>query len=203
MIMFNLSASLSIAGVALVALAACSNPRGRLMSDSDQDLVGERAAGAAAYDRLISDSVGKMLSDFNAARTAERPFKVVCLAVENRSAEELGDWQEQLYSLITTSVSTADRFDLVSRRFVEAALRETRLRPSDLFIPSKRRQFIAVLEAQGEPVDAIVFPNLTSGTTEGEGKVRQRNYLLELEMVDVTNGSQRSYTARLRKEYQG
>ena len=53
---------------ALLVLAACaSGPRGRVMSDSDQDYVGNRAAGAETFDRLIEGVVQKTLQGRSAA----------------------------------------------------------------------------------------------------------------------------------------
>ena len=126
---------------------------------------------------------------------------MVILDVENASAEELGDWQEQIYSLMTTSINRSQRYTNVSKRFIDAALRENRLRPSDLFLPAKRRMFLQTLEQEGSPVDAMVFPKLTSGTTAGDD-ITQRNYLLTLEMVDVHTGWQDQVSSKpLRKEY--
>lgn len=192
---------LTLAALCLGVTFACEGPRARIMSDSDQDYVGEQQAGAATFDRLISDTVGKVLSDASAARGGLGKLRIVVLGVENASVEELGDWQEQIYGLITTSIDQAERFDMISKRFVDAALRETRLRPEQLFLPANQRQLIAVLETQGLPVDAILFPKLTSGTTHGGFGRTQRNYLLELELVDVKTGQTQKNAARVRKEY--
>jgi hypothetical protein len=189
---------------AVSLLASCeSGPRGRVMADTDQDYVGNRAAGAETFDRLISESVERTLAGHTAARTGNDPLKVVSLPVENASAEELGDWQEQIYELIDTSINRSERYTMISQRFVDAALREARLRPDELFIPAKRRTFVAILEQEGQPVDLLLFPRLTSGTTSAGQGVTQRNYLLNLELVDLKSGESFKYSSKpLRKEYQ-
>ena len=192
------------AALALAALCACSSgPRGRIMGDADQDYVGNRAAGAAAFDRLISESVDRLLRDVSAARGGLGKLRIVTLPVENASSEELGDWQEQVYELIDTSINRADRYEMISRRFVDAALRELRMRPDQLFIPKNQRAMKELLESQGHPVDAYLFPKLTSGTTAAGDGIIQRNYLLNLELVDLETGRSTKVSSKpLRKEYQ-
>ncbi|MEM7205027.1 MAG: penicillin-binding protein activator LpoB [Planctomycetota bacterium] len=194
---------LAAAAVAALTFAACESPRARIMADTDQDFVGDRTAGAGTFDRLISEGVEKLLTDHSAAQGGLGKLSIVSLPVENESAEELGDWQEQIYSLLTTSVNRSERYNMISRRFVEAALRETRLRPDQLFLPQYQRQLLEVLEQQGLPVDAMLFPKLTSGTTDAGRGITQRNYGFELALVDVKSGQERMYTTRLRKEYRG
>jgi hypothetical protein len=185
----------------LLALAGCENPKARVMGQGDQDYVGASRAGAETYDRLTAESVDRLLSLHSASLTNNRQLKVAVLGVENKSSEELGDWHEQLYQVIDTSINRAGRYRTISRRFVDAAMRELRLRNEDLFIPAKRRQFIALLEQQGNPVECLLFPTLTSGTTAADSGITQRNYLLTLELVDVETGFNDKVAATLRKEY--
>ncbi len=185
----------------LLAICACQQPRARIMSDSDQDLVGDRSAGAPTYDRLISETVTKLLGDVSAQRAGDDRLRIACLEVENLSAEELGDWQEHLYSLLTTSIARSERYDLISRRAVQAALRETRVSADQLFLPRYRNLFAEALGSAGSPVDAMLFPSLTSGTTQGTGDSSQRNYDLALELVDLESGYSRRVSERVRKEY--
>ncbi len=183
-------------------LAACeSNPKARVMSDADQDYVGANRAGAETYDRLTAGAVDRLLSLHSASLTNNRQLKVAVLGVENASGEELGDWHEQLYEIIDTSINRAGRYRTISRRFVDAAMRELRLRNDELFIPAKRRQFIELLEQQGNPVECLLFPKLTRGTTEADSGVTQKNYMLTLELVDVETGFNDKVSERLRKEY--
>ncbi|MEQ8765283.1 MAG: penicillin-binding protein activator LpoB [Planctomycetota bacterium] len=183
-----------------VGLVACASPEGRIMDDSEEDYVGKDAAGAASYDRLIEGAVQKLLQQHSATGRGVDQLKIACLEFENAGSEELGDWQNQLFDLINTSINQSMRYRTISDRFVSAGLRETRLRRDDLFIPAKRRQFIDVMESAGNPVDALLFPKLTTGSTRGED-TRQRNYLLTLELVDVKTGENEQVSERLRKAY--
>jgi hypothetical protein len=170
------------------------------MEDSEQDYVGARTAGAATFDRLVAGCVEKLLQSVPASTAGAGKLQVATVPVENASAEELVDWQEQIYELIATSISQSERFKTVNRRFVEQALRETRLRVEQLFIPARRREFLAILETQNNPARFLIFPKLTSGSTAGDG-VNQRNYLLTLDMVDVETGEEYKSSEQLRKAY--
>lgn len=195
--------TLTSAALAALLLAGCqSEPRGRIMSDTEEDYVGNRSAGAATFDQLVSGATERLLKLHSAAKTGMTKLTVCVLPVDNASSEELGDWEEQIYSLMTTSINRSERYKMISRDFVEAALREARLKPQELFLPAKRRQFLAVLERQGNPIDALIFPKLTSGTTGASQGATQRNYMLDLQLVDVETGEMEQVSERLRKQYQ-
>jgi hypothetical protein len=83
---------------------------------------------------------------------------------------------------------------------VAVGLKETRLRPDDLFMPDNARVFAAVLEQQGQPFDYLLFAKLTSGTTH-DNHDYQRDYLLTLELVDLQTGQYDKESARIRKGY--
>lgn len=188
---------------ATLLLAACSSgPRGRVMSNSDEDYVGNRAAGGETFSRLIEGAVQKVLSLRSAALgQGSGKLKVAVLGVENESGEELGDWHAQIYELIDTSINRSERYASISRRYIDAGLRELRFTRDDLFVPAKQRDFARVLE-QSTPVDCFMFPKLTRGSTHAGGGVTQRNYLLTLELVDLKTGRTDKVGEQIRKEYQ-
>ena len=188
------------AATALWFFAGCSSPSGRVMSDTEDDLVGDRRAGAATYDRLIEGAVNKLLDRFTGGLTRSSTAKVAFGGVDNKSAEELGEWRDQITQIIDTKVNKFVGFETVSMRYVEAALRETNLRIDDLFIPKNRRAFLAVLERNDNPAQALLFATLTRGTTQS-GDLTQANYLLTMEMVDSEGGNNIKETQELRKEY--
>lgn len=128
------------------------------------------------------------------------PAKVCFIALENKSAEELVDFKDQLYERIDSQVNQSTSFRMVSRRMVDAALLETRLRPDSLFLPDNRAIFTAALGRQGTPVDFLLYGKITSGTTE-RNKSTQRDYLLTLEMVNVHTGDYVKESATIRKGY--
>jgi hypothetical protein len=184
----------------IVLLAGCRSPQGRVMGEGEGDLVGAKSAGAETYNRLIDQSLTKLL----ARRDGEvkgSSAKVAFVALENKSIEDIGDWQAQIEQVIETTVEHTERYRLISKRFVDAAFRELRFRPDDLFIPAKRREFAQILERDQNPVDFLLFAVLTSGTTKGV-EVKQRDYLLTMEIINVVTGDQDKESTRIRKEYQ-
>ena len=88
----------------------------------------------------------------------------------------------------------------MSKRMVDAALHETRMRPDALFLPDNRRLIAAVLERSGTPVDYLLFAQLTSGTTKRNSST-QRDYELTLELVNVHTGLKDKLSSEVRKGY--
>ena len=198
-------------GCAVTGAFSLTGCRGRqyahILDEDDKDLVGSHEAGAAVYEPLVKEAVGKLLGDeiagiqqarFNEG--TEQPKKVCFIGVENDSAEEIGDFKNQLFELIDGSIASTHAFDSISRRYVEAGLKETRVRPEDLFLPRNQREFTMVLEQAGQPFDYMLFARLTSGTTQRNDD-KQRDYLLTLELVNVHNGRHTKQQAKIRKGY--
>ncbi|MDA1051642.1 MAG: penicillin-binding protein activator LpoB [Planctomycetota bacterium] len=189
------------------ALGCRSHQVGHVIKDDQSDMVGSHAAGAETFNPLIDESVAKLLArqetqfhpvSYDGGPPAPKRICFVC--VENRSIEELGDFKEQIYEQIDSLILQSPTFDPVSRRFVDAALYETRLRPDSLFVPENMRLFMAALEQQGQPFDYLLYAKLTSGTTENNHDF-QRDYLLTLEMVNVHTGQYDKESAKVRKGY--
>ncbi len=194
------------AAVLAACVAACrSTPTAHVLSPGAADLVGTQRAGAETYRPLVEQAVMKLLSRQRpsvqtAAAGRGRPLRVCFVGIENRSAEEMGDFKDQVYEMIDTMLENNAAFQPVSRRYLQAALRETGLRPDQLFIPANMRQVATVLEQQGQPVDCLLFAKLTSGTTAA-GKDVQRDYMLTLEVINVQTGDYDKESALLRKHY--
>jgi len=183
-----------------LALAACkSGPTGRIKASDEGDLTGDTAAGAGVYNQQVPDAVGKLLALHRSTNTRVKSTMCV-LGIDNQSAENLGDWEEQLYDLITNSINQSGDYITVSRRVVDRALQEGGMRQDDLLLPRYRRQFIEILETAGNPVEILLFPKLSSGTTTS-GNTKQRDYLMTLEMIDVETGWQQNPSTKIRKEY--
>ena len=201
-----------LAAVALAtapaALGCRAHQFGHVISPDQQDLVGSHTAGAETYNRLIDESVAKLLGRQEVAVTPASwdaacppgPKRICFVCVENCSAEEIGDFKEQIYEQIDTQILQSGAFTPVSRRFVDAALTQTRLRPDSLFLPDNMRMFTASLEQQGQPFDYLLYAKLTSGTTE-KNHDTQRDYLLTLELVNVHTGQYDKESAKIRKGY--
>ncbi len=181
---------------------------GHLVSPGKQDLVGSHTAGSEVYKPLVEESVAKLLGACEVTPASasfgpegfDMPRRVCFVGVENCSAEELGDFKEHLYELIDGKVTGAPSFELLSRRVVDEALRETRLRPESLVMPDNMRAFTSILQRDGQPIDYLLFAKLTSGTTDRNSS-SQRDYLLTLDMVDVRSGTAIKEQAEIRKGY--
>lgn len=201
-----------LGAVVLGSAAASAGCRGRqrahVLKETDRDMVGSHTAGAETWEPLIQQSVGQLLGRQQmiqqTAADMSLPIgrKRICfVGVENKSAEELGDFREQIYQKIDTCISASNEFEVINRRFVEAGLRQCALRPDDLFVPNNRRAFAASMEQFEQPFDFLLFATVTSGTTKSNGKDYQRDYLLTLELVHMQSGRSDKESAELRKGY--
>ncbi len=201
-------------GSALFLGGSLTGCRGRqvahVLEPNSKDMVGSHAAGAETWKPLIDESVAKLLGRQmetiqQVSHQGEIPplpmRKRVCfLGVENKSAEEIGDFKEQVFEQIDQQINCSEMFELISRRFVEAGLRQARLGPSDLFVPANQRIYAAIMEEMQQPFDYLLYAKITSGTTVSN-KNYQRDYMLTLEMVNVHSGAYDKESATLRKGY--
>lgn len=187
-------------GLLLLGAVACGGPTGRLKTDDEQDLTGNTKAGAETFNRLIQESVDNLLQKPSAQKSGADRLKIAFLDVENKGMEELVDWRDTLRQRIDEAVNRSGRYRNISDRFVQAALKESGLKADELYLPEKRRKFIKILEANGNPVDFLMYASLNTGTTTS-GRETQRDYLLTLELVDVESGESEKVNADVRKEY--
>jgi len=216
------------AGEIVALFSGCANHRyAHIMKDDAIDMVGSHDAGAAVWNPLVDESVARLLSrcppsiqqtGFSpetmvdpatglsvAAAPPIQPgppgVSTICfVGIENKSAEDLNDFKDQIYERIDSQINGAPQFRSVSRRLVDAALLETRLRPDSLFLPGNRELFAASLGRQGMPIDTLMYATITSGTTDRNSS-SQRDYLLTLEMVNLHNGEYVKESAKIRKGY--
>ncbi len=198
--------SLTVATLGAGVLAGCrSKPTAVVRAEGQPDMVGTHTAGAETFKPLVEAAVDQMLARHCAeivpAGVLPPPPKRVCfVCVENKSAEEIGDFKDQIYQVIDTHLLNSHTFQPVSKRFVDAGLSQLRLRPDQVFVPQNMRTFTALMEQQGQPFDFLLYATLTSGTTH-ENKDYQRDYLLTLEMVEVRSGQYDKQSATLSKAY--
>jgi hypothetical protein len=176
----------------------------KVLSPNKPDMVGSHTAGAETYKPLVDTCVANLLARHGAPSPDGAPApnaKRVCfIGVENKSIEELGDFKEQIYQTVDTQIVRSRSFQSIDRRFVEAGLRESRLRPDELFIPKNMRDFSQSMEQMNQPFDYCLYATLTSGTTH-KNKDYQRDYVLTLELVDVRNGQYDKESAEISKAY--
>ena len=135
------------------------------------------------------DATVQQVSYTEGAEQLPPPAQRICfVGVENKSAEDIGDFKEQIYQSIDSRILESSVFQSVNRRFVDAGLRDTRLRPDQLLVPEHMRTFAGHMEQQGQPIDYLLYATITSGTTR-ENRDYQRDYVLTLERVEVGTGS--------------
>lgn len=187
-------------------LAGCRSKQfAKVRAPDKKDMVGSHQAGSETFKPLVEQATAQLL-----ARHAQQivpvgslpppPMRVCFVAVENKSAEEIGDFKEQIYQTIDLHILNSHVFQPVNKRFVDAGLVQTRLRPDQLFVPENMRMFTAVMEQQGQPFDCLLYATITSGTTH-ENKDYQRDYLLTLELIDIHSGQYDKQAATLSKGY--
>jgi len=201
----------TLAGGGLAALGGCKGSQyARIIQPGQNQMVGSHAAGQETFKPLIDESVGKLLARHepeshvqvtSMGETLPPPKMHVCfVGVENKSAEEIGDFKEQIYECIDSKLLESSTFLPVSRRYVEAGLSQARMRPDQLFIPDNQRMFAAIMEQQQTSFDYLLFAKITSGTTR-ENKDYQRDYLLTLELIDIRTGDHDKQSATISKGY--
>lgn len=192
--------------LAAAGLAGCkANQFAKVRKPGEGDMVGSHQAGAETFKPLVDQATAELLSRHcpqiaPVGTMPPPPLKICFVGVENCSAEEIGDFKDQIYECIDAKILQSQVFQPVSKRFVEAGLAQTRLRPEQLFVPDNMRAFTAVMQQQGQMFDALLYAKITSGTTR-ENKDYQRDYLLTLELVDVHNGSSDKQNATISKGY--
>src|SRR5262245_40264571 len=193
------------------ALPGCRGTQyARVIRPGEKEMIGSHQAGQETFRPLVDEAVTKLVSrhampphmQVSAGPELLPPPKMrVCfVGVENKTAEEIGDFKEQIYESIDTRLLECGTCAPISRRYVEAGLRELRLRPDQLFVPDNLHMFAGLMAQQGQPFDYLLFAKLTSGTTR-ENRDYQRDYELTLELVDIRTGEQDKQSAMLSKGY--
>ncbi|HUP78658.1 MAG TPA: penicillin-binding protein activator LpoB [Pirellula sp.] len=181
---------------------------GHVIKREAANIVGSHEAGAEVFDPLVDEAVAKLLARQQIA-TDDCPIghdglpmkKSVCfVGIENKSAEDIGDFKDKLYNQIDSRILESNSFQSISKRMVDAALHETRMRPDALMLPDNMRLFTAVLQRSGAPVDYLLYATLTSGTTKRNSST-QRDYELTLELTNVHTGQYDKLSSEVRKGY--
>lgn len=195
----------AVLGGAGLWLIGCRGQSAAVLNDCQKDMVGTCGAGAETFKPLVEEAVGKLLARQSpgiqqVSAGIPGPKRICFVGLENKSSEEIGDFKDQVVEVIDTKIIESKVFQPISRRFVEAGLRSARIRPDELFLPAHQRQFLAVMEQQGQPFDYLLFATLTSGTTRANGD-SQKDYVLTLELVNLQTGTPDKESATIRKGY--
>ena len=178
----------------------------RVMMPGEKGMAGSHQAVQETFTPRVNDAVAKLLARHvdsgvqqveyeEGAEPLPPPVRRVCfVGVENKSDQEIGDFQEQIYEAIDRRILESSIFQSVNRRFVDAGLRDTRLRPDQLLVPEHMRTFAGHMEQQGQPIDHLLYATITSGTTQ-----QKHDYVLTLELVEVGTGNYDKQSAELSK----
>ena len=195
-----------------IGLTGCRGHQfAQVLKGDQKDMVGSHKAGAETFNPLIDQAVAELLgrhsggfqpAGFNPNQPPPPPGPAtICfVGVENKSAEEIGDFKDQIYQQIDTQILQAGTFRVINRRFVDQGLLQSRLRPDSLFVPANMRTFAGVMEQMGQPFDYLLYATITSGTTQNNASY-QRDYLLTLELVNIRTGDYDKQSAKIRKGY--
>ena len=188
-------------GVSFILDAGCRNsPSNNLLKTDQPDPVASTTDGAATFKPLIETAVSDLLSRHalgiqTVGGPAPEPVRICFVALENYSAEEFDDLNEQISQTIDAFIENSELYQPISKRFTDQALREASLRPDELFLPKHRMAFAATLEQEGQSADYLLYAKITSGSPR-DGR---RDYVLTLELVHVQTGQYNKESVVLRK----
>jgi hypothetical protein len=201
---FGLISVMALA-ISVVATGCRHKTHAKILRPDKRDMVGTTGAGAETFKPLVEAAMCRLLERHttgiqSVGAPVVGPMRICFVGVENKSAEEIGDFKEQIYEHIDTHIEHSHVYRPISKRYVDAALRDTGLRSDELFLPKNMREFAASLEQQGQPVDYLLYAKITSGTTR-KGNDMQRDYVLTLELVNVQTGAYDKESAAIRKKY--
>ncbi|MEE9127391.1 MAG: hypothetical protein V3U11_09635, partial [Planctomycetota bacterium] len=96
---------LAVAVLPAVLAVACAGHRGRIMSDSEEEYVGSKAAGAATFHRLIEQSVEKLFRRHKDEFGTTKVVNVAFVDVINQTDRELGATRQDMIQVIETKIN--------------------------------------------------------------------------------------------------
>src|SRR5690606_37321185 len=105
----------------------CRNKQyARVIKPGEDQMVGSHQAGTETFKPLVDEAVAKLLArhshmpaqpvSYHGPEELPPPAKRICfIGVENKSAEEIGDFKEQLYQSIDSRILESGTFQPISR----------------------------------------------------------------------------------------
>ncbi len=178
---------------------ACDSVSARIMEDDEKDMVDVRSAGAAAFEKMVTESVTKILNRHRGDANGIQVRRLAFVDLQNRTKEELGEWREQLIDRIQIGIDQHPAYRIVAEELVTAVLSEMGNPPVEkLLLPKPQREFAKVLEKKNSPVQFLMYGSLTRGGTVGNNE-RQANYLLTLRLINTATGDTDTEGAMVRK----
>ena len=178
---------------------ACDSVSARIMGDDEKDMVDVRGAGAAAFEKMVTESVTKILNRHRGDANGIQVRRLAFVDLQNRTKEELGEWREQLIDRIQIGIDQHPAYRIVAEELVTAVLSEMGNPPVEkLLLPKPQREFAKVLEKKNSPVQFLMYGSLTRGGTTGNNQ-RQANYLLTLRLINTATGDTDTEGSMVRK----
>ncbi|MCF6227675.1 MAG: hypothetical protein L3J82_03275 [Planctomycetes bacterium] len=205
--------------VAMAISSCGSPSKGRIKGTNERDLVGSDRAGIGVYDRLVQGGLAKLvggkyqedviyddgsmgLKDMhsNGSNRLNDEFRnkaadggvilIAFIGIENQSEEELGSNEDAVYRQINDFfVNSTYKFEVISRRSIEAVMRATGVRTADdLFVASKRDAFVTELRSSGGEPDYFVWGTVNSQSTSYGDDLSERSYQISMEIVRAVDG---------------
>lgn len=187
------------------SLVGCGGPSARIRDKDEPSLVGTRRAGASVY-RNVVDGALKKLSERYRGETRSQDtvtkIRMAFVGVENATTEELGSWRDQINAIINESINYAGDFiDISFERFIKPAMREAGVTSAQLgSLPRSQRAVAQVLEQNGKPIECLLFAKITQGNTRA-GNLKQSDYILTMELVNISTGRALIASDEISKEY--
>ena len=206
-----------VVGLAMTGELALNGCRGsqfaKILHPGDNQMVGSHQAGQETFKPLVDEAIGNLLARHAAPHPTVTqvstsgnealpppPMRICFVAVENKSAEEIGDFKDQIYQVIDTHIVESHVFMPVNKRFVDAGLEQTRLRPDQLFVPQNMRHLHVLDGAIRTAVRFLAVRHAHLGH-DAQNQNYQRDYLLTMEMINVRTGDYDKQSATLTKGY--
>lgn len=185
-----------LAATATLAFAAAScGSTGRVRSEGEGQLVGDKRAGTLTYDQLVKDSTTKLVAQAGMQARSQGPYRVAFFGLDTKGAEELRDQLPAIYEQIEEILVNSGPFVVQSRKAVDRARQEAGLRDfDDLYIQKNRDAFLGIMGRDSKAPDILVYGTTTTQTTKSEGgwftrDTTERRYSLSLEMIDAATGT--------------
>lgn len=179
--------------VAAATFSSCAS--GRVMSANEDSMVGAEGAGSEVYNEAVRSVLQKVLDAHSQKflHNAAGKWNVAFVGIDNKSAEELGDFGGSIYANVEDVIGNSELYSVVAQQYVEAALQATRLTPNQLFLEEPRQKFLSVVGKNGKLPDVLLFAIVTTQTTRGGKDLlgredSERTYQLQLNFVDAQTG---------------
>lgn len=188
----------------LLSQPSCSEPSGRIRDPNEESLVDAQRAGVVVQRKIIDAALKDLSTRYREKQVESEKFnklRIFFAGVDNKTSEELGSMRHQMNGIINDRINAAGDFLVISYdRFVKPALDELGIRRDAFAIPDNRRSFAILMEQEGNPVDAVLYADLTQASSRA-GNFKQSDYVLFFEILSLKDGTSLRAQGEVSKEY--